>query len=145
MSAGTTQPSDAQVAQQTREFLHDIVVDDVAQKMAVGRAVFAAGYGIDPRPYSRPFPGTQSHVTMASSSPKQANGKGGLSGIATAAIGALGGAGVASLIAAAMSGFGGGGGSVNVQPTIEPAEYRVIFDGVEGLKISGESHKESSE
>jgi hypothetical protein len=129
----SSQPSDAQVSQASREFLHDIFVDDISQKMAVGRAVFAAGYGIDPRPYSRPFPGTQSHVTMASAAPKIAR-----SGLMTAALAALGGAGVTSLVAAAFGAFNGDSPNVG-QSTIEPVEYRVIFDGEEGLRVESES------
>ncbi len=48
-----------------RKHLYDAFVDDYAQKAAINRATYAAGYGIDPGPYSRPFPGTspQIHVT----------------------------------------------------------------------------------
>lgn len=133
----SVQPSDAQISQQSREFLHDIYIDDVTQKMAVGRAVFAAGYGIDPRPYSRPFPGSTSSVTMASQTPKTSNGK---SGIINAGLAALGGAGAMGLIAAAVTGFGGlTKPAAPSQATIEPVEYSVIFDGVDGLKVEQES------
>jgi hypothetical protein len=39
-------------AQRLRSAIGDSFADDVAQKMAINRAVFAAGYGIDPRPYA---------------------------------------------------------------------------------------------
>jgi hypothetical protein len=41
-------------AQRLRSAIGDSFADDVAQKMAINRAVFAAGYGIDPRPYAAP-------------------------------------------------------------------------------------------
>lgn len=39
-----------------RECLREAYVDDMRQRMAINRAVYAAGYGIDPRPYSQPEP-----------------------------------------------------------------------------------------
>lgn len=134
----SAQPSDEQIAQQSREFLHDIFIDDVTQKMAIGRATMAAGYGIDPRPYARPFPGSTSNVTMASQSPKSAK-----SSIINAALAAVGGAGATALVAGLMGAFGGGNANMNVQPTIQPAEYQVIFDGEEGLKVNAESSLKS--
>lgn len=138
MSNGT-QPSDEQVAQQSREFLHDVFIDDVTQKMAIGRAVMAAGYGIDPRPYARPFPGTQSHVTMASANPKEGKG---LSSLAAAALGVVGGVGGLGGVMALLSQFGG---VPATQATIEPVEYRVVFDGEEGVKVERESASEVSQ
>lgn len=33
--------------------LEESFIDDVQQKLAINRAVYAAGYGIDPRPYAQ--------------------------------------------------------------------------------------------
>ena len=40
--------------QRLRTSVAEAWVDDVKQKMAVNRAVYCAGYGIDPRPYAEP-------------------------------------------------------------------------------------------
>lgn len=44
--------------QQSREFLTEIIIDDVAQKAAITRNAMARGYAMDPAPYSRPYPGS---------------------------------------------------------------------------------------
>ena len=55
------QPPDAAEAEsrrQSREFIHDVFIDDYAQKAALARAATAKGLGMEPSPYSRPYPGS---------------------------------------------------------------------------------------
>lgn len=44
-----------EAAEVSRGLLREAIVDDIAQKLAINRAVYAAGYGIDPRPYGQPY------------------------------------------------------------------------------------------
>lgn len=53
------------VAEQSQAHLHDVFLDDFAQKSHMMRAVTALGYGLNPSDFSRPFPGT---TTSSSSS-----------------------------------------------------------------------------
>ena len=47
---------DALARASARESLHEAWVDDVRAKLAINRAVYAAGYGLDPRPYAGGMP-----------------------------------------------------------------------------------------
>jgi len=38
-----------------RQLLREAWADDVRQKLAINRALYAAGYGLDPRPYGTPY------------------------------------------------------------------------------------------
>lgn len=59
-------------AQRIRQAAGEAFCDDVTQKMAVNRALFAAGYGIDPRPYAAPPATTsRSETTPAAQPPAQ--------------------------------------------------------------------------
>lgn len=49
---------DAESKRQSREFLSEVLIDDYAQKAAIGRVAMATGYAQDPGPYSRPYPGS---------------------------------------------------------------------------------------
>lgn len=53
------------VAEQSKEHLHDVWLDDFAQKAHILRTATALGYGLDPDKYSRPFPGTQTSTTSS--------------------------------------------------------------------------------
>lgn len=53
-----------------RNVLQQIVMDDVAQKMQMGRAAIAMGNGLDPNTYVRPFP-VSSNTTINITSPAQ--------------------------------------------------------------------------
>ena len=65
------------VSEQSKAHLHDVWLDDFAQKAHIMRTATALGYGLDPAQYSRPFPGTQ---TSSSLEVKRTSGVGKLLG-----------------------------------------------------------------
>jgi hypothetical protein len=44
--------------------LHDIFIDDYAQKTAIQREAHAINLGLNPYPYARPFPGSSVQVQL---------------------------------------------------------------------------------
>lgn len=44
--------------------LHDIFIDDYAQKCAIQREAHAINLGLNPYPYARPFPGSSVQVQL---------------------------------------------------------------------------------
>ena len=96
-----------QIANGTLRMIQDVFAHDYAEKAAIMRASTAAGYGLDPSAYVRPFPGSTNNVTIH---PPATNG--GLTKLA---------------IAAALLGGGGLGGAAisgalkpGVPPTVAP-------------------------
>lgn len=77
------------VAEQSKAHLHDVWLDDFAQKAHIMRTATALGYGLNPEQYSRPFPGTQ---TSSSVEVKQTSS--GVGKVVGAALLGLAGAGV---------------------------------------------------
>lgn len=60
----------------TKRWLHDLFVHDTSVKQEIGRAATAAGYGLDPQQFARPFPGSTTTVTIAPLTPSQTTNAG---------------------------------------------------------------------
>lgn len=115
--------------EESRAILRDIFLDDYAQKCAIQRATFAAGYGIDPRPFSQPLKGS----TTTTNNLVERESK--LSPLAAAALGAAlmaAGAGGGLGLAGAVGALGG----KQAESELEPFEGQIEFWTEDGTKIS---------
>jgi hypothetical protein len=53
-----------EIKERTLQFLHDLWIDDTAQTMHILRSATAAGFGFEPKEFSRPFPGSAVNVNL---------------------------------------------------------------------------------
>lgn len=97
--------------EEPRQTLREALADDIRQRLAINRAVYAAGYGIDPRPYGVPM-GERSAVTQTVNAAPAA-------GVAQSALSGLAKAGILAL--AAGGGLGGAYGLYQAGKAVQPA------------------------
>jgi len=113
----------AEIKERTLQFVHDMYVDDVAQTMHILRSATAAGFGFEPKEFSRPFPGTAVNVNL------QQRVAGGLAKMAMAAITGAG------LTAGAMALLGGDKPAADPPAATADGEANVrVFWGDEEIK-----------
>lgn len=54
----------ADTREQILSWLGESFTDDVAQKLDIQRAAMARGYGLDPKQFTRPYPGSSVNVNL---------------------------------------------------------------------------------